>query len=72
MKDNLEFELEVPSVKVAKERVAEVKAAFGEDVYIIVKIIGEDKSKVLSTLDEAIRKTAAQIAEKISKHKGEK
>ncbi len=72
MNDNLEFELEVPSVKIAKERVAEVKAEFGEDVYIIVKIIGEDKSNVLSMLDEVLRKTAAQIVEKISEHKGEK
>ena len=71
MNENLEFEIEVPSVKIAKERVAEVKAAFGKDVYIVVKIVGDDKSKVLSTLNDGMQKTFSQIAAKLAKHKEE-
>ena len=71
MNEYLSFELEVPNVETAKKRVAEVQKAFGEDVYITVNIVGEDKSKVLSTLDDAIKDTAAKLIEKISKHKEE-
>ena len=72
MNDNLEFELEVTSVDAAKKQVEEVRAAFGKDVYITVKIVGDDKSKILSTLNEGLNQTFAQLATKLAKYKEEK
>lgn len=65
----LDFEVEVPNVEAAVEQVAAIRKAFGDEVCVTVKIVGGDKSKVLTTLDEAIKKTAAELAAKLRREK---
>ena len=72
MDDNLEFELEVTSVDAAVKQVAAVRKKFGEEVFVTVKIVGDDKSKILSTLNEGLNQTFAQLATKLAKYKEEK
>ena len=61
----IDFEVEVTSVEQAREQVAAIYKAFGEDVDITIKIVAGDKSRVLKTLDESIKKTAEEIAAKL-------
>ena len=61
----VDFEVEVTSVEQAEEQVAKIRAAFGDKTYITVKLVAGDKSRVLKTLDESIKKTAEEIAAKL-------
>lgn len=61
----LDFEIEVTSVKQARELVSEINAEFGVGVDVTVKLVPGDKSRVLKTLDETIKKTAEEIAAKL-------
>ena len=70
--DNLEFEIEVTSVAEAEERIAEIRKTFGDDVYVMAKIIGDGKQKAFATLDKGMKDLFNQVKEKIANHKGEK
>lgn len=61
----VDFELEVTSVDQAVEQVAAIRKAFGDKPDITVKLVAGDKSRVLKTLDEIIKKTAEEIAAKL-------
>ena len=63
--DGVEFEVEVTSVKQAQEQLAAIREAFGEDTFIKFTLVAGDKSRVLKTLDESIKKTAEEIAAKL-------
>lgn len=61
----VDFEFEVTSVDQAVEQVAAIRKAFGDKPDITVKLVTGDKSRVLKTLDESIKKTAEEIAAKL-------
>ena len=69
MENNMEFKVEVTSVKAAKARVAEIREVFGEDVFIKVVIGGEAKGQVFSTLNDAIKEPAQEIKQKLRRDK---
>lgn len=61
----VDFEVEVTSVGQAEEQVAAIRKAFGKEPDITIKLVAGDKSRVLKTLDESIKKTAEEIAAKL-------
>ena len=63
--NGVEFEVEVTSVKQAQEQLAAIRDAFGEETFIKFALVAGDKSRVLKTLDESIKKTAEEIAAKL-------
>ena len=65
MDERLEFEVEAPSVKAAQKMIAEIREIFGEEIFVKIKIVGEDKSKVFETLNDAIAKTAEELKAKL-------
>ena len=63
------FEAEVTSVAQAKKIIAEIQQEFGDNHDVTIKLVAGDKSRVLKTLDESIKKTAAEIAAKLRREK---
>lgn len=61
----LDFEIEAESIDDAKKKITELQEAFGTDVCIKVIFVSGNKDKVLTTLDDGMKKLFKDISKKL-------